>query len=123
MNKVILHGRLTRDPEVKTTQTGRMVCQMGIAVDRPGKEKAADFLNLVAWEKSADFAGKYLHKGSELLVEGRLSTRSYENAQGQKRTVTEVIVDRMEFCGSKATAKPAETFGGMPVTEEEDVPF
>lgn len=106
MNIVILHGRLVRDPEHRTTQSGRGVARMTIAVDRPGAKKdsgqTADFISLIAWEKSAEFAQRYLHKGSEITVEGRLQVRSYEDQNGQKRTATEVIVSRMEFCG-KAT--------------------
>lgn len=109
MNKVILMGRLTRDPEIRTTQSGRMVARLGLAVDRPGArrqdaqpgQQTVDFINLVMWEKSADLAQRYLTKGSQILVEGRLSVRSYDDQQGQKRTVTEVVVERFEFAGSR----------------------
>ena len=108
MNKVILMGRLARDPDVRTTQSGRQVARMTIAVDRrisranvqPG-QPTADFINLVAWERTAEFAGHYLNKGSQILVEGRIQTRSYEAQDGSKRYATEVIVERIEFAGPR----------------------
>lgn len=121
MNKVILHGRLTRDPESKTTQSGKMVARMSLAVNRPGQDKGADFINLVAWEKLADVAMRYLSKGREVLIEGRLTTRSYEK-DGAKRTVTQVMIERLEFCGSKSESQheaPPEGF----INDDEEVPF
>ncbi len=127
MNKVILMGRLTRNPEVKSTQTGRAVARMSLAVDRPGAKKqdgaqTADFINLVAWEKSAELAQNYLAKGSQILVEGRLSVRSYDDQQGQKRTATEVIVERFEFCGKKSDSQPAGDNDGWG-NDDGDAPF
>ena len=136
MNKVILMGRLTRDPEVRTTQSGRMVARLGLAVDRPNAhrqdnppgQQAVDFITLIMWEKGADLAQRYLLKGSKILVEGRLSVRSFEDQQGQKRTVTEVVVERFEFAGSKpetsnSGAAPAPADGAFTGEYEEDVPF
>ena len=108
MNKVILMGRLARDPDVRTTQGGRQVARMTIAVDRrisranaqPGQQ-TADFISLVAWERTAEFAGHYLSKGSQILVEGRIQSRSYEAQDGTKRYVTEVNVDHIEFAGPR----------------------
>lgn len=122
MNKVILMGRLTRDPEIRTTQTGRMVARLGLAVDRPGArrqdaqpgQQTVDFINLVMWEKSADLAQRYLVKGSQILVEGRLSVRSYDDQQGQKRTVTEVVVERFEFAGSRPQGGGQQSGYGAP---------
>lgn len=131
MNKVILMGRLTRDPEVKTTQSSKQVVRLTLAVDRPGAKKngdtqTADFISVVAWEKSAEVIGKYLSKGSQILVEGRLTVRQYE-ADGQKRSVTEVMLERFEFAGGnqshqgiKPNSQVNTAFGGA---EEEDVPF
>lgn len=126
MNKVILMGRLARDPDVRTTQGGKSVAQMTLAVDRrrgADGQQEADFLSLVAWEKLADIAGQYLYKGSKILVEGRLQSRSYEAQDGTKRYVTEVIVSNLEFCESRKqeTAGPAEQFGSM--ATQEDIPF
>ena len=92
MNKVILMGRLARDPELRTTQSGRQMARMTIAVDRrisrvnaqPGQQ-TADFISLVAWERTAEFAEKYLNKGSQILIEGRIQTGSYEAQDGTKR--------------------------------------
>jgi len=107
MNKVFLMGRLAKDVDLRSTQSGKSVARMTIAVDRPyssnrqAGQPTADFLNLIAWEKKADFAGKYLHKGSKILVEGRLETRSYEAQDGSKRYVTEIKVSDIEFAESK----------------------
>ena len=108
MNKVILMGRLARDPEVRTTQSGRQVARMTIAVDRrvnraniqPGQQ-TADFISLVAWERTAEFAGHYLAKGRQILVEGRIQTGSYEAQDGTKRYTTDVIAERIEFADSR----------------------
>lgn len=126
MNKVILMGRLARDPDVRTTQGGKSVAQMTLAVDRrrgADGQQEADFLSLVAWEKLADIAGQYLYKGSKILVEGRLQSRSYEAQDGTKRYVTEVVLSNIEFCESRKqeTAGPAEQFGSM--ATQEDIPF
>ena len=101
------------------------MARMTLAVDRPkGKDgpKQADFIGLVAWEKTAEFADKYLDKGRQVLVEGRIQTGSYEK-DGQKRYTTDVIVDRMEFCGSKGGGRPADddVLGGW--IPNEDIPL
>ena len=126
MNKVILMGRLARDPDVRTTQGGKSVARMTLAVDRrrgaDGKQDA-DFLALIAWEKIADIAANYLHKGSKILVEGRLQSRSYDAQDGSKRYATEVIVSNLEFCESRKqeAAGPAGQFGTT--ATQEDIPF
>ena len=121
MNKVFLSGNLTRDPEVRYTQSGKAFARMGIAVRRPfSKDKdAVDFFNLVAWEKTADFCGRYMTKGTRILVEGRLQTSSYENKDGVKVNAVDVIVDNIEFAGAKRQddggndyAKPANDDSG-----------
>ena len=105
MNKVILLGRLTRDPEVKTTQSDISVCSFTLAVDRKYKsasgEKQADFLSCVAWRQQAELLGKYFQKGSRVGVIGNIQTRNYDDANGKKVYVTEVIVDEIEFVDSK----------------------
>jgi single-strand DNA-binding protein len=110
MNKVFLSGNLTRDPEVRYTQTGKAYAKMGIAVRRQfNKDKdAVDFFNIVAFDKTAEFCGRYLVKGSRVLVEGRLQTSSYEAQDGSKRTSTEIMVDNIEFAG----ARPGGSDGG-----------
>ncbi len=110
MNKVILMGRLARDPDSSTTQTGKKKVRMTIAVDRPKAKdgtRNADFIGLVAWEKTAEFAETYLAKGQRILVEGRITTGSYEK-DGEKRYTTDVNVDRIEFADGKKKEQEEE---------------
>ena len=111
MNKIILLGRLTREPEARTTPTGKTVVVFSLAVDRPYKGRdgktEADFINIVTWNKTAELVGTYVHKGERLLVEGRLQIRSYEGKDGQKHYVTEVVSDRMEFIEKKGSGSPS----------------
>lgn len=140
MNKAILKGRLTKDVELKTTSNGTNYCNFSIAVDRKYKDnngnKQTDFINCVAWRNSADFISRYFGKGSEILVTGEINTRSYDDQNGQKRTVTEVLVNEVEFVGSKPTnasegtqsAPQAPVAPTAPVeietdTEELELPF
>jgi single-strand DNA-binding protein len=108
MNKAILMGRLTRDPELKTTAASHTpLCNFSIAIDRrfqkPGEEKQTDFINCVAWRQQAEFVAKYFHKGSKILVTGTIQTRKYDDKEGRKMTATEVVVDEVEFVDSKRT--------------------
>jgi single-strand DNA-binding protein len=103
-NKVILIGNLTADPELKMTTNGVSVCSFTLAVNRrfvKQGEQSADYINISTWRASAEFVGKYAKKGNSLLVCGSLQTRSYNNAQGQKVYITEVIADEVSFAGSK----------------------
>lgn len=103
MNKVMLIGRLTKDPELRYTQGGTAVASFTIAVDRRfSKDKEADFINCVAWQKTAEFISQYFRKGSKIVVDGRLQTRSYDAEDGSRRFVTEVVVEQSEFGDSKA---------------------
>lgn len=109
MNKVILIGRLVADPETRQTQAGGLVSRYRLAVDRPrGKDgqREADFISCVAFGKSAEFAGKFLHKGIKIAVEGYILTGSYEK-DGVKHYSFDIIVGRQEFCESKGAAAPA----------------
>ncbi len=103
MNKVILIGRLTKDPEMRTTSSGISVATFTLAVNRPftdqSGERQADFINCVVWRKPAETLCKYVKKGQELAVEGSMQTRSYDHQDGSKRYVTEVICDRFDFIG------------------------
>ena len=108
MNHVTLHGRIARDPEIKTTQSGTQFARLSIAVDRitkAGEERKADFIPCLAWGKTAEFIGKYFQKGQEILAEGRIQTGSYER-DGRKVYTTDVVIDRVEFCGSKGGNAP-----------------
>lgn len=111
MNKIILMGRLTRDPEIHYSQGehAMAVARFTLAVDRRRRsnnsEQTADFIPCVAFDKIAEFAEKYLHQGIKMLVTGRVQTGSYTNKEGQKVYTTEVMVDEMEFAESKASSE------------------
>ena len=107
LNKVILQGRLTADPELKQTQSGVSVCSFTVACDRDytpqGQEKQADFISVVAWRHTAEFVSKYFAKGRMIIVEGSLRTRNYPDSRHPevKHYVTEVYADKVSFCGGK----------------------
>lgn len=136
MNKVILMGRLTKDPDVKYTQSGKVVTQFTLAVDRPFKDsngnKETDFIPVVVWGKAAELVGNSCQKGHRLLVDGRLQIRNYEAKDGSKRWVTEIIANSVEFIERKASGGGAaasagdkggfETFGTA-VPFDEEIPF
>lgn len=122
MNKIYLSGNLTKDPEVKYTQNGKSLAKAGIAVNRPfSKGKETDFFNLVAWGKTAEFFGRYLNKGSKILVEGRLQNNNYEDNKVVKHYGNDVIVDNVEFMDSKKKSANSD-YNGDEVPDA-DVPF
>ena len=141
MNKVILMGRLTRDPEVRYTQnTNTLVASFSLAVNRrfvkQGEERQADFINIVAWNKTGEFCSKYFKKGQQVGVIGRIQTRTWDDEQGQKHYVTEVIAEEAYFADSKRDGDTSgagfdNTFGEniVPNTEfqvtssDDDLPF
>ena len=136
MNKAVLMGRLTKDPELRYTSTNNTaVCSFTLAVDRrftkQGEEKQADFIPIVAWSKQAEFCSKYLQKGRQVAVVGRIQTRSWDNAEGKKQYATEVIAEEVYFADSKkaegAAPKPFEGAGGSdgfyPVDDGDELPF
>ena len=116
MNRVIIMGRLTRDPEVRYTPTQKVVCQFTVAVDRPflnqEGQREADFIPVVVWGKAAELCGNSLAKGHRILVEGRLQIRSYDDKDGNRHWVTEVIADRVEFIERKGSGSPAPSSQG-----------
>lgn len=104
LNVVALTGRLTRDPELKTTQDGTSVVSFSIAVDRnykSGNEYKADFINIVAWRQTAEFISRYFHKGSMIAIQGSLQQRQYYDKNNNTRTVYEVVADSVSFCSNK----------------------
>ncbi len=107
MNKAILMGRLVRDPEIRTTQSGISVCNFTVACDRRSRaadgtrQNTADFIPCVAWRQQAEFITKYFYKGDRILLVGTIQPRSWEDQSGQRRYTTEVIVDEVEFCESR----------------------
>ena len=143
LNCVTLMGRLVADPELRTTTTGKSVCAFTIAVERsfakPGEQRQADFINIVAWESSANFVTRYFSKGSMIAIRGEIQTRNYEDKNGNKRTAFEVIAREVSFCGSKAdtgsvapaAAAPAQAPAyqtAVPsdfeeIDDDEDLPF
>lgn len=128
MNKVILKGRLGRDVELRVTSTGKSVASANLAVNRRGAKEgqpSADFIPLVIWGPTADNFSKYLSKGSEVLVEGRIQIRSYDDKNGAKKYITEVVVESFEFCGSKNSTSSANSDnGGFGTTSNsDDIPF
>lgn len=133
MNKVVLIGRLTKDPELKFTPgTGAAVTTFTLAVDRRFKkdgQQSADFIPVVVWGKSAENTANYMSKGKLMSVAGRIETRSYEVKDGGRRYVTEVVADEVSFLewgnkiGQSQEGIPNDYFGGMTLVEDEDVPF
>ena len=119
MNKVILIGRLARDPELRTTAGNVSVATFTIAVNRPytpqnGGDAGADFISCVVWRRQAENLAKYCHKGSQIAVEGRIQTRNYTAQDGTKRYVTEVLVDNLTFLGSRSdnnSTAPQDNYG------------
>jgi len=134
LNKVILVGRLTRDPEVRYTQTGKAVASFSVAVDTGyGENKRADFIPIVVWDKLAEVCGNNLTKGRRILVEGRLQISEYEK-DGQKRRSAEVVAQNIEFLDTKASVqastpqKDSKDHAGSMGTEvypdsDEEIPF
>ena len=140
-NKVILMGRLTRDPESSTTPSGVVVTRFTLAVDRrfqrQGEERQADFINIVTFNKTAEFVKKYFVKGQLALISGSIQTRSWDGQDGQKRYATEVIAEEVNFVGSKKdnpsnpgtasdfneSPKPVNNDEFMPLDDDDSLPF
>ncbi len=117
MNKVILMGRLTRDPEMRQSQQGTPVVSFTLAVDRRFAregQQSADFISCVAWSRLAEFVCKYFHKGSMIAVTGRLQSRTYDDKDGKRQYVTEVVVEEAYFTGERADANSSSNTGYQP---------
>ena len=135
LNKVILGGRMTADPELKTTQTGTPVLSFTIAVNRrraKDGDQQSDFINCVAWDKRAELISKHFHKGSCICVVGELQVRKWQDSNGGNRYSTEVLVSEVNFVDSKSESAPtsympeaytAPADGFVPVPEDDDIPF
>ena len=139
MNKVILMGRLTKDPEVRYTQnTNTLVASFSLAVNRrfakQGEERQADFINVVAWSKTGEFCSKYFKKGQQVGIIGRIQTRNWEDENQQKHYITEVVAEEAYFADSKKDGEGntsfANTFGNtvseaseFAVSSDDDLPF
>ncbi|MCB6572379.1 single-stranded DNA-binding protein [Eubacterium limosum] len=136
MNKVILVGRLARDPELRTTGSGKSVATFSLAVDRRYKaegQPTADFFNVVAWGKPAETICQYLGKGRQIAMTGRLQTRDYKAQDGTKRYATEVVLEEFDFIGSKNDSPAPADAGGLNsldlgddfslMADDDEVPF
>lgn len=128
LNKIVLMGRLTRDPELRYTQSGTAVASFTVAVDREfSKEKATDFINCTAWRNTGEFISKYFTKGEMIAVSGRLQMRDYEAKDGSKRTAAEVNVESAYFCGGKGSESSPEVsepaFTDISDEDDGELPF
>ena len=136
MNKVVLLGRLTKDPEIRYTQTNNtMVASFSLAVNRrfarQGEERQADFINIVAWSKTAEFCNKYFKKGQQVGIIGRIQTRTWDDDQGQKHYVTEIVAEEAYFADSKRKETDESILGSStpvnnefePIQDDDDLPF
>lgn len=137
LNKVILVGRLTSDPQLRNIPSGQSVCSFGLATNRiwtdrktGEKQKKVEYHNIILWRRLAEIASQYLTKGGLVLIEGRLQTRSWEDPSGNRRTKTEIVAERMQLAPRTiAKAAPEATpEGEIPIVEEneinpEDIPF
>ena len=140
INKAILMGRLTRDPELRHTNSGTPVCSFSIAINNGyGENAQTDFVNCVAWNKTAEFVSKYFAKGRMIIVTGRISSRSWEGSDGKKNYVTEVVANEVAFGESKRDgggsssqgavapesipSMPMEDGGFSPLDTDDDLPF
>ena len=124
MNLVIVKGNLTRDPELRFTQSGQPVASLSVAVNRRYRNKEGelkedtDFFRVTAWNKTAENIATYLGKGSPILIQGRLKQSTWETDEGEKRSSVEIVASNVEFLGSKKDTKAEPTKG-----KEEDIPF
>lgn len=137
MNKAILMGRLTKDPELRYTNTNNTaVCSFTLAIDRrfarQGEEKQADFIPVVAWGKLGEFCGKYFQKGRQVAVVGRIQTRTWDDNEGKRHYVTEVVAEEAYFADSRKGEDMPRTSGGQdvdqtdgfyPLDDSDELPF
>ena len=132
MNSVALMGRLTADPELRTTNSGLNYCRFTVAVDRysKGEDKKTDFINCVAWRQTAEFVERYFSKGKMIAVQGSIQTGSFTNKDGAKVYTTDVLVDKVHFCGDKGsgtvqdrTSSTNADYSAVDIMPDEDLPF
>lgn len=131
INNVVIMGRLTKEPEERKTSTGKTVCSFCVAVDDSFDKEKTHFLDIIAWNKTAEFICKYFNKGSMIAVQGRLATRMWEDKNGSKHKAVEIVADNVSFCGSKtdnakgnplAVAAPTDA-EYKEIPDDEDLPF
>ena len=134
LNKVILMGRLTKEPELKyTSGNNTAVCSFTLAIDRrfqkQGEERQTDFIQIIAWSKLAEFCGKYFQKGRQVAITGRIQTRTWDDSEGKRHYITEVVVEEAYFADGKKDSGVApidsqsDNEGLYPVEEDNNLPF
>lgn len=135
INTVVLQGRLTADPDLRTTNSGKEVVAFTLAVDKKfSNDNSADFIPVIAWEKNATFISRYFRKGSQIAIEGSITSRTYEDKNGKKQTKIEVVASHASFCGSKSesqqippqenkTAQKGSQDIPLPYVDDEELPF
>ncbi len=129
VNKVILVGRLGKNPELKHIQSGAPVCNFSVATTETWKDKSGakqertEWINIIAWNKLAEICGEYVTKGMMVYIEGKLQTRSYEDRNGNKRSSTEVVADTLKMLGGGKPKEDHQEGGGAPPAEDQDIPF
>lgn len=128
LNRITLQGRLTKDPEIRSTQNQTIFCNFMVACDRnfsgQDGQKQTDFLPCIAWKQRAQLLGNYFHKGDMMIVSGSLTSRQYDDQNGQRRYVYEVLVDEIDFCGSKSDGKTREDPQAEPLPDDNSpLPF
>lgn len=129
INNIVIMGRLTKDAEERKTNSGKTVCSFCVAVDDRFDREKTHFIDVIAWNNTAEFVCKYFHKGSMIAVQGRLTTRMWEDKNGSKHKAVEIVADEVSFCGDKKsdTSHPADV--APPAGEEyrdipdDDLPF
>lgn len=129
LNNIVIMGRLTKDAEERKTNSGKTVCSFCVAVDDRFDREKTHFIDVIAWNNTAEFVCKYFHKGSMIAVQGRLTTRMWEDKNGSKHKAVEVVADEVSFCGDKKsdTSHPADV--APPADEDyrdipdDDLPF
>lgn len=129
MNKTIIMGRLAKEPELRYTSNNKAVCNFTLAVNKRFERDKADFFPVVAWEKTGEFCGKYFEKGRQVVVVGRLQTRTWDDDNGQKHYVTDIVAEEAYFADSKKAGQAqtdnteAEPGGFYPVDNNDELPF
>ncbi len=122
-NRVILVGNLTRDPEIRYTQSGKSVTKFTLAVNNPRNKEETTFVDIIAWDKLGETCNTYLKKGMSTLVEGRLVVRNYDDKDGVKRKAVEVVIDNMQMLGSRRDGEGAHAGAHAPAAAVADDPY
>ena len=130
LNNAVIMGRLTKDPELRVTESGKSVTSFSVAVDNRFDKEKTDFFDIIAWRQTAEFICKYFRKGSMIAIQGHLATRMWEDKKGNKRKQVDIVADNVSFCGSKAESgssidvpRPTEDDEGFREIPGEDLPF